>query len=384
MRPLSYSSMSTYEQCPLKWKLHYVDKVPELPKPYFSFGKVMHDVMEYFYMEKEGGKIKGPRFEAPSVDELLRYYADIWTSEGYADAKEEENYRSLGEKIIGEYHSTHAPSFRMPVATEHFFMLDIEGVKVRGYIDRVDRIDEDSVAILDYKTSKNPFSLPYVKGNEQLALYQMAFEELHGKRVERLSLYHLRSNMDFSVGRRPDSMIDALRSKIVRIAESIENEGFEPKKSNLCAYCDYQHLCPYFMDLFAERTEEKIDVEELVEEYARLSDELGKLKRKKDEISAVLKEYAENRGLRAIYGTKNAVTISSYDRVSFDEDVKKVLESEGIWNSVSKLDDRALKELIDSGGMSVELAKAVNRYKKAKKVIILRKRKLKDEEMDVS
>ena len=384
MRPLSYSSMSTYEQCPLKWKLHYIDKIPELPKPYFSFGTVMHEVMEYFYMEKENGRVVGPRVEAPSMEDLLRYYSETWTSEGYRSPHEEEEYRHLGEKIIRGYYEEHAPKFHMPIATEHGFMLDVEGVKVRGFIDRVDRIDEDSVAILDYKTSKNPFSLPYVKGNEQLALYQMAFEELHGKRVERLSLYHLRSNMDFSVGRRPDSMIDALRSKILRIADSIEAGDFEPRKSNLCAYCDYQNLCPYFRDAYAPKTAEKIDTEAMVEEFAELSTEMSRMKKRKDEISDILKEYAKNKGLSAVFGTKNAVSISSYEKISFDEDVRDTLESTGIWDSVSKLDEKALKELLDSGGLPEELLEAVNRYKRVKKVVTLRKRRLKDKEMDVS
>ncbi len=384
MRPLSYSSISTYEQCPLKWKLHYIDRIPEEPKPYFTFGTVMHDVMEYFYVEKENGKIKGPRFSAPPLNELLSYYASIWSSEGYESPEQEENYRKLGEKIIEEYRREHSENFTMPIATEHYFMMDVGGVKVRGYIDRVDKLGPDSVAILDYKTSKNPFSLPYVERSEQLALYQMAFEELHNKRVERLSLYHLRSNMDFSVGRRPKEMIDSLRDKIIRTAEAIEREEFEPKRSALCAYCDYQRLCPYFMDLYAKESPEKIDAEELVEEYSEILNKERALKRRKEEISKILKNYAERNGVLTIFGKRSALTVSSYERVVFDDEARPLLENAGLWSDVSKLDSKRLKELLDSGAIPSDLAEQIEKYRKVKEIVSLRKRKIRDEEKDVS
>ena len=384
MRPLSYSSMSTYEQCPLKWKFHYVDRLPEEPRPYFSFGTVMHEVMEFFYMEKEGGRIKGPRFDAPSVDELLSYYASVWLSEGYESPKQEEDYRKLGERIIREYHREHSENFRMPIATEHGFIMDVEGIKVRGFIDRVDKLGPESVAILDYKTSKNTFTIPYVENSKQLALYQMAFEELHHKRVERLSLYHLRSNMDFSVGRRPDSMIGALRDEILEVASAIEDENFEPKRSALCEYCDYQRFCPYFRDLYEERTGEKIDIEDSVEEYVRLSSEMARLDRRKKELSSMLRDYAKKNGLMAIFGKRNALTVLRYERVEYDEKVKDILKEKGMLERAVKIDGKALKELMNSGELDGDTVKAIESHRRSKEITSLRKRRMKEEEMDVS
>jgi hypothetical protein len=38
MRPLSYSSISLYQQCPLLYKLWYVDGLKPKPRPPLSFG----------------------------------------------------------------------------------------------------------------------------------------------------------------------------------------------------------------------------------------------------------------------------------------------------------------------------------------------------------
>jgi putative RecB family exonuclease len=43
---LSYSSYSTYLECPLRWKFLYIDRLPEVPRGYFTFGRVVHSVLE--------------------------------------------------------------------------------------------------------------------------------------------------------------------------------------------------------------------------------------------------------------------------------------------------------------------------------------------------
>ena len=44
--PLSYSSVRTYLECALRWKFLYVDRLPEAPRGYFSFGRTVHTVLE--------------------------------------------------------------------------------------------------------------------------------------------------------------------------------------------------------------------------------------------------------------------------------------------------------------------------------------------------
>ena len=49
MRALSHSSISLYLECPQKWKFKYVDKIPEKPRHFFSFGQSCHEALEFFY-----------------------------------------------------------------------------------------------------------------------------------------------------------------------------------------------------------------------------------------------------------------------------------------------------------------------------------------------
>ena len=82
----------------------------------------------------------------------------------------------------------------MPIAVEKSFYLDIDGIKLRGFIDRVDKLESGGLAIIDYKTNKELFTAAYLADDLQLTTYQMAAEQMWGLPVESLTLYHLRSN----------------------------------------------------------------------------------------------------------------------------------------------------------------------------------------------
>ena len=45
-RPLSHSSITLYNECPQKYKFRYLDRIPETPRHYFSFGHSVHLALE--------------------------------------------------------------------------------------------------------------------------------------------------------------------------------------------------------------------------------------------------------------------------------------------------------------------------------------------------
>src|SRR4030067_3723028 len=150
MKPLSYSQINQYQQCPFSYKLQYIDGLKPKDKGYFSFGSTMHLCAEYFF------RVKVP--PPPSLDELLQFYEQNWLPAGYESVEEEVQYKAYGKEILAKFWEIHHSNFRMPVAVEQMFYVDIEGVKLRGLIDRVDKLDSGGVSIVDYKKNKNLFT----------------------------------------------------------------------------------------------------------------------------------------------------------------------------------------------------------------------------------
>ena len=132
MRPLSYSQISTYESCPLSYKLQYIDRLEPKAKWYFSFGDTLHKCAEYFF------KAKLPSY--PSLEELLSFYDDNWKSEGWESIEDETSQMAHGEQILRDFWDINSRDFKVPLATEKMFIVDIEGVKLRGYIDRLNKL----------------------------------------------------------------------------------------------------------------------------------------------------------------------------------------------------------------------------------------------------
>src|SRR5208282_6843867 len=105
-RPLSHSSISLYNECPQKYKFKYVDKIPEKPRHFFSFGQSVHLALEFFY----GVKVPEP----PSLPDLLKNYKEIWVSAGYKDESQELEYFEEGKRILTEFHGKHAKDYHVP------------------------------------------------------------------------------------------------------------------------------------------------------------------------------------------------------------------------------------------------------------------------------
>src|SRR4030042_2290338 len=160
MRPLSYSQISLYQTCPLQYKFQYVDGLKPKDKWFFSVGTVLHSCAEFFF------RVKVP--PPPSLEQLLQFYEQNWLSAGYESPQEEQNYRAFGREILHRFWETQIASFRMPIAVEHRFYIDIGGIKLTGYIDRVDRLESGGISIIDYKSNQGLFTADYLEKDLQL------------------------------------------------------------------------------------------------------------------------------------------------------------------------------------------------------------------------
>jgi len=379
MRPLSYSSISTYIECPLKFKLKYIDGLKEKPKPYLSFGSSLHDALKFFYSYRP---------PPPSLDDVLKYYEDNWISEGYANEEEEEGYFSYGKGILTNFYNMHIKDLKPPIAVEHLFNVEVDGIPLTGFIDRVDKIEDNKAEIIDYKSGKNIFDKSHVEENEQLTLYQLAVEESIGLEVGKLTLYHLPSQTPVSVEARTREKIDALKSKILEVSELIAKGEFEAKEGRFCP-CDFPEFCPYYRHKYVKKEEElkeegKIDIQQTIEEYSSLKDKEKELNIRIRAIAERINAYCEEKGLSRIFGERHAITRTKSERKGYDEArLKELLEPKGLWEKLLSYDDSLIKELLSSDEIDEDLKAEIRKLEEVKKTYHqLRVKELKEKRME--
>jgi len=342
MKPLSYTQIALYQSCPLQYKLQYIDGLKPKDKWYFSFGSTLHLCAQYFF------KVRVP--PPPSLEELLQFYEQNWISEGYESAEEEAKYKTYGREILSKFWGIHSADFRMPVAVERIFYIDIEGIKLRGYLDRVDKLESGGLSIVDYKSNQGLFTQDDLESNLQLTLYQLAAEQTWHLPVEKLTLYHLRSNTPCSCAARDEARLEEARHLVLAVAENIAEKRFPAVENQYCP-CDFAEHCLYYRQKTVPPEETDIlrgmAVDEAVEHYVSLQGQIKELESQFEEIKQMITNFCQAEGLNRVYGREHAVTYRLVDKTGFSEgEVRALLEPEGLWHRVLSLDQSRLKQLI--------------------------------------
>jgi len=289
-RVLSHSSISTYQQCPQKWKFRYVDKIPEKPRPYFSFGKSVHNGLEFLFSKL------GQR--PPTIEDVLENYREQWISEGYESSPQEKWFFDEGDRILRGFYNKHKDDHKKVVKVELKFNIEVSGVPLVGYIDRIDETASGQLAIIDYKTGK-AFDKSRVRKDPQLTLYQIACEMSLGKKVESVTLYHLNSLTPITVSPHSKPMESDLRTKIVESARGISDQKYDPipEPNGYCKWCDYVQICPAFSNKSIQKA-----LSEDVDRYGKLELRIRELEKEKNKLASSLKSHLDATGTKEMTG----------------------------------------------------------------------------------
>lgn len=233
---LSYSRISTYENCPLAYRFWYELKIPGKAKSYFSFGSSVHETLYQFLEDVRAGK-------EPSLDDLKKAYHENWQSEGYVIPSQEEGYRHDGESALESFYQRYQSTKVVPLYLEWKFTLPVGNHFITGFVDRIDPLGDGACSILDYKTGK-PRKQKDVDDDLQLTMYAYAVSKCLGIRPEKLSLYFLKTDEIVSTTRSEEQLSNMVEH-VLSVADSITARKFEPQPDSFkCGFCDYAGICP--------------------------------------------------------------------------------------------------------------------------------------------
>lgn len=322
-RPLSHSSISMFQECPQKYKFKYIDKIPEKPRHFFSFGQSVHLALEFFYGVKT--------LPAPSLEELLAFYKENWVEGGYKDPGQEAQYFEDGKAILNAFYKKHIRDYALPFFVEYNFNLEVEGVPVTGKVDRIDKLPDGTLSILDYKTGK-ALAGKRAQTDAQLTMYQLAAEHLLGMTVGKLVFYHLPTLKEQTVERHPAELVDGLRQRIVSTAEQISAGRFEPQPAeSVCRWCDFKPLCPIFKSEYSTPQPPPLDAE-LSAKIDRYGDLLGEAESLKGEILASLAQ----KGYVRAFGRRFEASRAAKQKWEFSDKQKilEIIKKSGLYDRV--------------------------------------------------
>ncbi|HEV2449941.1 MAG TPA: PD-(D/E)XK nuclease family protein [Thermoplasmata archaeon] len=323
---LSYSSVRTYLECPLRWRYLYLERLPEAPRGYFSFGKTVHSVLEELlrpYLRPTARRTEagtqrtledfgaGPAPAPPPLgtEEMLALYDRLWIPDGYDSPEDEARYRELGRTLLRRYYGQIIESPPTPVAIEPHLETTWDGVPIHGYIDRIDLTESGGLEVLDYKTGRG-LSLQDALTSDQLAIYQVLVERNFPHPVERLSLIDLRGGARLATPPRTARHLTQLRESVGSVADGIRDEEFAPTPGRACVRCEFRDRCPEFREV---PVEERAHLAQLVDRFAELRQAERGLERELAATAGLLHAEAERIGIHRIPGA-NEVAVRRRER----------------------------------------------------------------------
>jgi ATP-dependent helicase/DNAse subunit B len=181
-KPLSATQLENYARCPAQYYFSNRLKLrPQLAgdSAYaLRFGQATHLALENFF--------KHPVSVTPEeMPHLLNYEFEKALTEiapglvktGASHVILTENFRKLAQKVPRlEARLRELFAASTPIAIERGFRIPVEGFEVTGKIDRVDRVSNGAVLVLDYKTGSVDFSPNHMSNgsNFQALLYLIA------------------------------------------------------------------------------------------------------------------------------------------------------------------------------------------------------------------
>jgi DNA helicase-2/ATP-dependent DNA helicase PcrA len=233
---LSASAIDAYERCPMKYMFQYVWNIRSGPHAQMTFGNVMHATIREMVGEiRKRGKV--------AFEEVLAIYEREWTSAGYPDEYQENEYRRAGREQLEAFHRSCCAAPPDVLHQEKRFELPLEhDVVISGRMDQVNRLGEREIEIVDYKTGR-PRDAERAAEDLQLSIYALAALEVLDRSPGKLVFYNLTNN-EAVESTRDAKMLDATKAKIAEVADRIRAGDFLPKKGFSCGFCDYKPLCP--------------------------------------------------------------------------------------------------------------------------------------------
>jgi len=187
MAMYSHSKLSTFEQCKLRYRLRYIDKIKPPIKGSIEghLGTSVHNALEWLYKEVMKDKL-------PSIENLLEEYIENWQKEFSEELvivkrdKTAKDYFDKGVKFLTDYYFKHHPFKDGTIETEKKIYIKIKDTNhlLMGYIDRLVYNEEKNYfEIHDYKTANSLPNQSYFDKDRQLALYSIAIKEKYQKDV---------------------------------------------------------------------------------------------------------------------------------------------------------------------------------------------------------
>jgi putative RecB family exonuclease len=128
----------------------------------------------------------------------------------------------------------------------------MDGITIRGILDRMDRDENGGLIITDYKTGKAPPEQYALSAFFALKIYALLIRRRSGETPVEVRLLYLDGPTLYRLpinDQHLDAMDSQLRALWGAIDKALATENFPPRPGRLCDWCSYKEICPAWVSI---------------------------------------------------------------------------------------------------------------------------------------
>ena len=316
---ISYSAIDTYKTCPLKYKYQEIDRIRVPKSKEAVFGTALHSALRFMFS-------RDPLY--PTLDEVVNFYNEEWLKlrekTKWPDEESEKIFNRHGASILEKFYKKNQPWNFNVLDLESRFETSIkdkstgETHTLSGIIDRVDKPDDETYEIVDYKTGRRLPSQETLDKNLQLSIYHLGllnrWPDIKNKNI-RLTLYYLSHGESLST-KRTETDLEATKNSVLGVIHEIKakiasNNDFQPTPGPLCDWCGYKPICPVWRHLYNKDKSpapDDIKIKEIIAEYFKLKEESKDNSGRLKELQALMSDYMRQKDVLRLFGGEGYVS----------------------------------------------------------------------------
>jgi putative RecB family exonuclease len=248
LETLSPSRAGDYKHCPQLFKFRAIERLPEPTTVYQARGTTAHLALQRL-------------FDLPRDDRTPEILYDLFR-EAWSELRTDEEFEELFDsteqerswgieslELLANYFTIEDPTSFDPLDRELDMLEDLDGITIRGILDRMEEMPDGRLVITDYKTGKAPPERYALPAFFALKVYALLIRRRTGRTPDAVKLIYLNGPTVYEipiVDAQLDAMDRQLRALWTAIETAMAEDRFPPRVSKLCDWCSFQEICPAF------------------------------------------------------------------------------------------------------------------------------------------
>ncbi len=247
-RSLSPSKVSSFTDCALAFRFSAIDRLPDPPTVATTRGTLVHAALERLHLLDPAERTLDAGLAC--LDEAAAALPDDADYQSLAlGADDAAAFRADAADLVRNYFLLEDPTTVRTIGLELRVEAEIDGIRLRGIIDRLELDADGGLVVTDYKTGGAPSTQYERKRLSGVHIYSLLCEQILGVRPRMVQLLYLKAPLAITTAP-TDQSTRGTRRTLGAVWQAVERacdrEDFRPQPSRLCEYCAFKAYCPSF------------------------------------------------------------------------------------------------------------------------------------------